>query len=177
LGAGGVGGHADRGFDPFTRWQFGVGPGLQVALELGEKARQQVDQRIAATRQLHVGLRPGVAEQTLERPQHRPARVVTDGGGVQPEAQVSGIVGSDERRPGVDTVERHDGIVPPVDDRRDRVGCAEVDPDPHRGKCRCCRAFRDRYSLSLSAALVRARAQRHHSLLLSALLAVLPCAV
>ena len=61
------------------------------------------------------------------------AFLVAHGGGIQPEAQLAGLVSRDDRRPGVDPVERHDGIVASVDDRRDGVRCAEVDPHPHRG--------------------------------------------
>ena len=89
LRAGRVGRHTDRGFDTLTRRQVGVRTSLHVALELGKKAHEQVGQRIAAPSQLHRRSRPAVAEQAFEGPQHRPARVAADGGGVQPKAKVA----------------------------------------------------------------------------------------
>ena len=54
-----------------------------------------------------------------------------DGGSVHTESQLPGRVGGDERRPGINSVERDDRVVAPVDERDDSVGGAEVDTDSH----------------------------------------------
>ena len=105
LGAGGVGRHADCGLDGFTRRQAGVRAVLQVAFQLSQQAGEQVGQAVGALGQGHLGPRPGLIEQTFDRSQHRPARLVAHGGGVHPEAQLAGGVGGDQRRPGIDAVE------------------------------------------------------------------------
>ena len=57
--------------------------------------------------------------------------LVADGSGVQTEAQLSSGIRGDDRRPRVFPVKRRDGVVASVDDRRDGVGGAEVDAEPH----------------------------------------------
>lgn len=132
LGARGVGRHADRGFDRFAGGQVGVGVTLQVGFELRQEPGEQIGQAVVTPGQVDLGLRAGVVEQTLERAQHRPPRIVPDGRGVGAEAQLAGGIGGDDRRPRVDAVEGDDGIVASIDGRDDGVGGAKVDADSHR---------------------------------------------
>lgn len=109
LGTGGVGGHADGGLDGLIRGRGDVGSVAQVASELAQEGGEEVGQYVAAPGQRHLGLRSGVGEQPFERPQHRPAGFVADGGGSQTEAQFAGGVRGDQGWPGVDSVEGDDG--------------------------------------------------------------------
>src|SRR6476469_10714170 len=127
----------------------------KVPLQLGQEAREKVGQRVGTPAQVHLGPRSGVVDETLERPQDRPTRLLADGGSVQTEAQLSSGVRSDDRGPCVNPVERHDGVVAPVDDRHDRVRGPEVDANPH-----CARV----YALHGVRRLVASRVSRRHRL-------------
>ena len=98
----------------------------KVAFQLSQKTGQQVGQPIVTAGQVHLGLRPGLVEQTFDRSQHRPPRLAADGGSVGSEPQLAGGVGGDERRARIHSVERDDGVIAAVDDRNDCVGGAEV---------------------------------------------------
>ena len=131
LRAGRIRRDAHRGLERLPLAGARVGPQPQLIAQVREEGGEQVDQLDGARTRAHFRLRPGVVEQSLERAQDGPLRVVRHRGRLRSEPQGAVLSRGRERGDEVGVLERGDRIVPAVDRRDHRVRRPEVDPQPH----------------------------------------------
>ena len=87
-----------------------------------EVAGEEVCERVALLADLRLRLEVRIVEVALEGAKPRPARIAGDGGGVEAVAEPSLVVRGNQRRDGGLAVEGHDGLIAPVEERRDGQG-------------------------------------------------------